>query len=131
MTSNRTRELNDALKRRCLYLWIDYPTPAKEREIVRRKVPGIAGSLAEQICDVMKTLRSIDFYKRPGVAETLDWARALQGLGLSGIEPSVIEETAGCVLKYRDDVNRLRQLGGARILSGNIPDEGEERGGWK
>ncbi len=131
LTSNRTRELNDALKRRCLYLWIDYPTPAKEREIVRRKVPGIAGTLAEQICEVMKTLRSIDFYKRPGVAETLDWARALQGLGLSELEPSVIEETVGCVLKYRDDVDRLRQLGGARILSGNIPEEGEGRAGWK
>ena len=131
LTSNRTRELNDALKRRCLYLWIDYPTPAKEREIVLRKVPGIAASLAEQICDVMKTLRSIDFYKRPGVAETLDWARALQGLGLSELESSVIEETAGCVLKYRDDVDRLRQLGGARILSGNVPEEAEGRAGWK
>jgi MoxR-like ATPase len=131
LTSNRTRELNDALKRRCLYLWIDYPTPAKEREIVLRKVPGIAASLAEQICDVMKTLRSVDFYKRPGVAETLDWARALQGLGISELEPSVIEETAGCLLKYRDDIDRLRQLGGARVLSGNVPEEAEGRAGWK
>ena len=120
LTSNRTRELNDALKRRCLYLWIDYPTPAKEREIVMRKVPGIEESLAGQICDLMHTLRQIDFYKRPGVAETLDWARALTGLKLSHIEPATLEETAGCILKYKDDIDRLRAIGSAKIIAGNL-----------
>ena len=120
LTSNRTRELNDALKRRCLYLWIDYPTPAKEREIVMRKVPGIEEALAGQICDLMHTLRQIDFYKRPGVAETLDWARALTGLKLSHIEPATLEETAGCILKYKDDIERLRAIGSAKIIAGNL-----------
>lgn len=123
LTSNRTRELNDALKRRCLYLWIDYPPPGKEREIVVRKVPGISASLAAQICDLMATLRKIDFYKRPGVAETLDWARALINLKISHVEPLVLEETAGCLLKYKDDVERLVSIGGARLLAGDIPEK--------
>jgi MoxR-like ATPase len=122
LTSNRTRELNDALKRRCLYLWIDYPPPSKEREIVVRKVPGISDQLAQQICDLMSTLRKIDFYKRPGVAETLDWARALMGMKVSQLEPTVLEETAGVLLKYKDDVERLSSIGGARLLSGDIPE---------
>lgn len=117
LTSNRTRELNDALKRRCLYLWIEYPNPAKEREIVMRKVSGIESRLAEQVCDVVHTLREIEFYKRPGVAETLDWARALVGLNVDRIDPSLLEETAGCVLKYKDDIDRLRSIGAARILA--------------
>jgi len=120
LTSNRTRELNDALKRRCLYLWIDYPTPAKEREIVMRKVPGVAESLAEQICDLMRTLRQIDFYKRPGVAETIDWATALTALNLSTIDLATLEETAGCVLKYKDDIERLRSIGSAKIIAGTV-----------
>lgn len=118
LTSNRTRELNDALKRRCLYLWIDYPTHAKEREIVMRKVPGIEQALADQIAGLMHTLREIDFYKRPGVAETLDWARALVGLKVSRVDPTTLEETAGCILKYKDDIERLRSIGTAKILSG-------------
>jgi MoxR-like ATPase len=122
LTSNRTRELNDALKRRCLYLWIDYPPASKEREIVVRKVPGISDQLAQQICDLMSTLRKIDFYKRPGVAETLDWARALVGLKVSQVEPAMLEETAGCILKYKDDVERLTTIGGARLLAGDIPE---------
>lgn len=122
LTSNRTRELNDALKRRCLYLWIDYPSPAKEREIVLRKVPGIQESLAEQICELMHSLREIDFYKRPGIAETLDWSRALVGLGVSQIDPETLEETAGCILKYRDDVERLRRIGGDRLLNGHVSE---------
>ena len=131
LTSNRTRELNDALKRRCLYLWIDYPSPAKEREIVLRKVPGIGVTLAAQVSEVMKTLRAVDFYKRPGIAETLDWARALQGLGITEIEPAVLEETAGCLLKYRDDVDRLRAIGGATVLSGKLPEGAEAGLEWK
>ena len=119
LTSNRTRELNDALKRRCLYLWIDYPTHAKEREIVTRKVPGIEQALADQIAGLMHTLREVDFYKRPGVAETLDWARALVGLHVSRVDPTTLEETAGCILKYKDDIERLRSIGTAKILSGD------------
>jgi MoxR-like ATPase len=123
LTSNRTRELNDALKRRCLYLWIDYPTPIKERDIVLRRVPGIDRSLAEQICGVMHTLRQVDFYKRPGVAETLDWARALLGLDVRTLEPAILEDTAGCVLKYHDDIQRMRSIGTQRILAGDVGDE--------
>jgi MoxR-like ATPase len=118
LTSNRTRELNDALKRRCLYLWIEYPTPTKEREIVMRKVPGIESKLAEQVCEIIHTLREIEFYKRPGVAETLDWARALTGLTVDRVDPSILEETAGCVLKYKDDIERLRSMGAAQIIAG-------------
>ncbi|RIL07372.1 MAG: ATPase [Proteobacteria bacterium] len=118
LTSNRTRELNDALKRRCLYLWIDYPTPTKEREIVLSRVPGIDASLVEQVVGVMHTLREIDFFKRPGVAETLDWSRALLGLGARELSPELVDETAGCVLKYHDDVERLREIGADHVLAG-------------
>jgi MoxR-like ATPase len=122
LTSNRTRELNDALKRRCLYLWLDYPSPEKEREIIRRRVPGIETRLAETITQTMQTLRAIDFYKRPGIAETLDWSRALFGLGVSEITPESLLETAGVVLKYRDDIERLRAIGPAQILAGVAPN---------
>ncbi|MDP6589421.1 MAG: MoxR family ATPase [Alphaproteobacteria bacterium] len=124
LTSNRTRELNDALKRRCLYLWIDYPTPEKEREIVLRHVPDIEAGLAEQICAVMRTLRQVDFYKRPGVAETLDWARALLRLDARALEPDLLRDTAGCVLKYHDDIERLGAIGADKVLAGEVGDEG-------
>lgn len=110
LTSNRTRELNDALKRRCLYLWIDYPSPEKEREIILRRVPGIADSLATSIADIMGRLREVDFYKRPGIAETLDWSQALLGLGAREITPQLLQDTAGVILKYHDDIERLRGL---------------------
>ena len=110
LTSNRTRELNDALKRRCLYLWIDYPSPAKEREIILRRVPGIDLALAQRITEVMNRLRAMDFYKRPGVAESLDWSRALLGLGVTELSPEIVAETAGVILKYRDDIARLTDL---------------------
>ena len=115
LTSNRTRELNDALKRRCLYLWIDYPSAEKEREIIQRRVPGIDDKLSASVTDVMQQLRKIDFYKRPGIAETLDWSRALLGLGIDQIDDAVLRDTAGVVLKYRDDVERLNQLGIAGV----------------
>jgi MoxR-like ATPase len=117
LTSNRTRELNDALKRRCLYLWIEYPTLNKEREIVARKVPGIESKLAEQICGIVHALREIEFYKRPGVAETLDGARALGVLKVDRIDPVLLEETAGCLLKFKDDIERLRSTGAAQIMT--------------
>jgi len=119
LTSNRTRELNDALKRRCLYLWIDYPSPEKEREIILRRVPGIEQSLAHAITDVMQRLRTIDFYKRPGVAETLDWSQALLGLGVGELTADVMEDTAGVILKYHDDIERLRDIGLDAVIGGD------------
>lgn len=118
LTSNRTRELNDALKRRCLYLWIDYPSPEKELEIIRRRVPGIETSLAQTIADVMQRLRAIDFYKRPGIAETLDWSQALLGLGAAELTPELMRETAGVILKYHDDIDRLGDIGTDVLIRG-------------
>ena len=131
LTSNRTRELNDALKRRCLYLWIDYPTPAKEREIVMRKVPGIETRLAEQVAAIMHTLREVDFYKRPGIAETLDWSRALVGLRVDEVRGATLEETAGCLLKYHDDIQRMRAIGGANVVEGKIESARATEPTWK
>jgi MoxR-like ATPase len=131
LTSNRTRELNDALKRRCLYLWIDYPSPAKERDIVLRKVPGIDGRLAEQIVGIMHTLRALDFYKRPGIAETLDWSRALVGLRVDDVGASTLEETAGCLLKYHDDIQRLNAIGAGNVLEGNVGSAVATEMAWK
>jgi MoxR-like ATPase len=110
LTSNRTRELNDALKRRCLYLWVDFPTPDKEREIIRRRLPTLDDALAQSITNTMQALRAMDFYKRPGIAETLDWSRALLGLEVQSLTPELLLETAGVILKYRDDIERLRTL---------------------
>ena len=131
LTSNRTRELNDALKRRCLYLWIDYPSPAKEHDIVLRKVPGIAGRLAEQVVGIMHTLRAVDFYKRPGIAETLDWSRALVGLRVDEIGASTLEETAGCLLKYHDDIQRLHAIGAAKVVEGTVGGAVATEVAWK
>ena len=124
LTSNRTRELHDALKRRCLYLWIDYPSPDKEQEIILRRVPGIRASLADRIVSVMQTLRQVDFYKRPGIAETLDWSRALLGLGVDELQADTLDETSGVILKYHDDIQRLRAIGADKILSGQSGEGG-------
>lgn len=107
LTSNRTREIHDALKRRCLFHWIDYPTLEKEYEIVRTKVPGIEEHLASQVCQFVEAMRRQDFYKRPGVAETLDWARALLYLGRERLDIPTVEETLGCVLKYKEDIDKV------------------------
>jgi MoxR-like ATPase len=109
LTSNRTREIHDALKRRCLYLWLDYPSFEKEYEIVRAKIPGIQQTLAEQICRFMQKLRQVSFYKRPGIAETLDWAQALLHLNQATLVPETIRETVGCVLKYHEDVEKFKR----------------------
>lgn len=111
LTSNRTRELHDALKRRCLYHWIDYPDVDKEAEIVRARVPDIDRSFAAQLAHFMARLRSEDLYKRPGVAETIDWAQALLALGATGLDAETIDATLGCILKYKDDMDRLRASG--------------------
>ena len=118
LTSNRTRELNDALKRRCLYLWIDYPSPEKEREIILRRVPGIEAQLAKKVSEVMQRLRNVDFYKKPGIAEALDWSRALLGLHVDEIDSNSLMDTAGCVLKYKDDIDLLERTGAEEILEG-------------
>jgi MoxR-like ATPase len=116
LTSNRTREIHDALKRRCLYLWIDYPSFEKEYQIVLAKVPGIRDGLAEQICQFMQKLRQVNFYKRPGVAETLDWAQALLHLNQMVLVPETIRETVGCFLKYHEDVEKFKRDEMDRIL---------------
>ena len=108
LTSNRTRELSDALRRRCLYLWLDYPTPDKEMRIIARKVPGINGRITREIAKFMETLRQVRLAKVPGVAETLDWAQALASLHADHIDEALVSETLGCVLKDVDDMKRFR-----------------------
>jgi MoxR-like ATPase len=104
LTSNQTRELHDALKRRCLYHWIDYPSYEKELEIVLARVPGVDQKLAQQVCGVMNRIRQFDFLKTPGIAETLDWTEALVKLHQNSMDLQVMEETLGCIFKYREDM---------------------------
>ncbi|MDR2187755.1 MAG: MoxR family ATPase [Azonexus sp.] len=111
LTSNRTREVHDALKRRCLYHWIDYPSFAREVAILRVRLPEVELRLAGQVCRFMELLRGHDFYKRPGIAETIDWARALLALGVAELNTAAVDETLGCILKYRGDSEKLYQLG--------------------
>ena len=108
LTSNRTRELSDALRRRCLYLWIDYPSYEKEVAIVQRKVPGIDARLAREVARFMESLRKVRLAKVPGVAESLDWATALAGLHADHLDAELVNETLGCVLKDADDMKRFR-----------------------
>lgn len=108
ITSNRTREIHDALKRRCIYYWIDYPSREKEIEIVRLKVPGIAERLAQQVVDFVQAIREQELYKLPGVAETLDWAEALGHLNRTQLDPATVEATLGIILKYQDDIDKVR-----------------------
>ena len=107
ITSNRTRELHDAIKRRCLYHWIHYPSLEKEYEIVTTKVPQIAEELAFKMCSLMQQIRQMDFYKRPGIAETLDWVSALLLLNRDHLDAETLEETMGCLFKYQEDVERV------------------------
>ena len=116
LTSNRTREIHDALKRRCLYLWIGYPAFERELEIVLAKVPDINQRLAEQICAFMQLMRGRDFYKRPGVAETIDWAQALVTLHRDALDPTVVDETLGCIFKYNDDIDAFRATDVSKVL---------------
>jgi MoxR-like ATPase len=112
LTSNRTRDIHDALKRRCLYHWIDYPSPQKERAIIEARLPGISQDLARQAALFMQRIRREDFVKKPGVAETLDWAEALLLLEKDRLDPKTIEATLGCILKYREDMVRFHELWG-------------------
>jgi len=108
VTSNRTREVHDALKRRCLYFWIDYPTFQKELEIVRAKLPEASERLSSQVTLFVQELRRMELYKVPGVAETLDWVNALLALDTEALDESVVADTLGALLKYRDDVEKVR-----------------------
>jgi MoxR-like ATPase len=107
VTSNRTREVHDALKRRCLYHWVGYPNAERELAILRAKVPGIGKKLSEQVVAFVQTLRKEDLFKSPGVAETLDWAGALTELDVVALDPSTVSDTLGVLLKYQDDIARL------------------------
>lgn len=110
LTSNRTRDIHDALKRRCLYHWIDYPTPEKEREIIGARVPGVPEQLALQVALFMQRLRQEDLLKKPGIAETLDWASALLALDRTSLDEETVEQTLGCILKYREDMQQFHEL---------------------
>jgi MoxR-like ATPase len=116
LTSNRTRDLHDALKRRCLYHWIDYPSPAREVEIVRRRVPGTAEELATEAAEAVRRLRQSDVQKPPGIAETIDWVAALELLGVDHLDGSAAERTLGSVLKYRDDQEQIIERGLDRLV---------------
>src|SRR6266571_3078618 len=107
VTSNRTREIHDALKRRCLYHWVGYPSAERELKIVRAKVPGIGKILSEQVVHFVEALRKEDLFKAPGVAETLDWAAALAALDVATLDPLTVSDTLGALLKYQDDIARI------------------------
>jgi len=107
LTSNRTRTLHDALRRRCLYHWLDYPDLAREIEILVARVPGIETRLATQICEVMQAIRETDMVKKPGVAETVDWAESLLMLGVADLTPEITESTLSCIVKYKADLDLL------------------------
>jgi MoxR-like ATPase len=117
LTSNRTRELSDALRRRCLYIWIDYPPYEKEVRIIERKVPGVDARLAREVARFMESLRRVRLAKVPGVAETLDWAQALAVLHADHLDETVVMETLGCVLKDADDITKFRADGGKAGLA--------------
>jgi MoxR-like ATPase len=107
ITSNRTREIHDALKRRCLYHWIDYPNFARELAILHARLPGASDRLAREVVAFVQSLRREDLFKLPGVAESLDWASALVELGAKSLSPALVHDTVGVVLKYQDDIARL------------------------
>ena len=111
LTSNRTRELHDALKRRCLYHWIGHPSLEREIEIVRVRVPGVPERLASQAAAFVQRLRTLDLAKTPGVAETIDWTQALLALGQQELDAGVVDATLGSVLKYHEDIERVRDAG--------------------
>ena len=117
ITTNRTREVHDALKRRCLYHWVGYPDAKQELEIVSRKVPGCNEALARQVVAYVQKLREVDLFKNPGVAETIDWATALTELDRIALDPETIADTLGTLLKYQDDIARIQGGEGSKLLS--------------
>ena len=116
ITSNRTREIHDALKRRCFYYWIDYPSAARELEILKRKAPGASEHLSREVVGFVQKLRTMDLFKLPGIAETIDWTDALMQLDVLELTPHAINDTLGVLLKYQDDIVRLHGSEAARIL---------------
>lgn len=122
VTSNRTREIHDALKRRCFYHWVDYPAPDRELAILRVKAPGADERLARQVVQFVQRLRGMDLFKAPGVAETIDWAHALTQLDRMELTPGLIDDTLGTLLKYQDDIGRIRGSEAARLLA-EVQDE--------
>jgi MoxR-like ATPase len=119
LTSNRTRDLHDAVKRRCLYHWIDYPAPEREVEIVRRRVRGASPALAVQVVDAVGRIRTADVQKPPGIAEAINWLAALEALGLTELDSHAVQRTLGAVLKYREDQETVRALGLAATIGGS------------
>ena len=117
LTSNRTREIHDAVKRRCLYHWVDFPDAARELQILQRRVPDAGPELARQIVAFVQQLRTVELYKQPGVAETLDWARALLALDARVLAPDLVQHTLGALLKYQDDLARLRDGEAHQLLA--------------
>ncbi|TIR26568.1 MAG: MoxR family ATPase [Mesorhizobium sp.] len=117
ITTNRTREIHDALKRRCLYHWVDYPNAERELDIVRRKVPQANSRLSAEVVSFIQKLRQIELFKVPGVAETIDWAGALTELDKVALDPETVSDTIGVLLKYQDDIARIEQGEGRRILN--------------
>ncbi len=116
ITSNRTREIHDALKRRCFYYWVDYPDAERELRILAIKVPGAAEALSRQVVGFVQKLRGIDLFKLPGVAETIDWAQALTELDVLALEPEAVDDTLGALLKYQDDIAKIQGSQAAEIL---------------
>ena len=116
ITSNRTREIHDALKRRCFYYWVDYPDAERELEILRVKTPEAAETLSRQVVAFVQRLRKLDLFKLPGIAETIDWNQALTRLDVVSLNPDVVNDTLGALLKYQDDIVRVRESEAARIL---------------
>ncbi len=116
ITSNRTREIHDAVKRRCIYHWVDYPDAARELEIVRRKVPGAREALSRQIVAFVQGLRTLDLYKLPGLSETIEWGRALLALDRLSLDAQTVDDTLGVLLKSQDDIARVRGSEAARLL---------------
>ena len=128
LTSNRTREIHDAVKRRCLYHWVDFPDAQRELDILQRRVPGIGPALAAQIVAFVQKLRSMELTKLPGVAETIEWTRALMELDAMVLDPEVIQHTLGVLLKYQDDIARMQGSEAARLLD-QVREEARVAGG--
>ncbi len=118
LTSNRTREVHDAIRRRCIYQWVGYPGAARERAILASRAPGLPERLSMQIVDFVQRLRGEDLFKLPGVAETIDWAGALQHLDKHELDPGAVDDTLGVLLKYQDDIAKIRGAEAARLLAG-------------
>ena len=116
LTSNRTREVHDAIRRRCLYQWVDYPTAARERAILAAKAPGVPERLSAQVVAFVQRLRTLDLFKQPGVAETIDWAAALQHLDAHDLDAQSVDTTLGVLLKYQDDIAKIRGSEAARLI---------------